>query len=211
MVYQLWFSVIARVGPCKDSTQLFVGATDPATRSDGAEQEARLENYYRVKLNMLKNAGADGFSIETLAGSREATIAARVSGEILLPTLISFCCQDAELTLSGEKLADCVRELLPFDHVEAIGVNCVNPELAPELVRQVKSSVGETRMVAIYPNSGEVWDASEGKRCWHGDGMKVLDGTDAVGFKEAGADLIGGCCRVSPAQIQKFQAALCCA
>ncbi len=46
--------VFGSVGPCRDSTMLFVGATDPNTRSDGSEMEIRMRTYYRQKLGMLK-------------------------------------------------------------------------------------------------------------------------------------------------------------
>ena len=34
--------------------------------------------------------------------------------------------------------------------------------------------------------------------------MKVLDGNDAKEFYEHGATIIGGCCRVTSAQIEEF-------
>ena len=64
------------------------------------------------------------------------------------------------------------------------------------------------KKVLVYTNTGEVWDARQGHRCWDSDGMKVVDGEDALDWKHSGADLIGGCCRVMPAQITQFAKAL---
>ena len=59
-----------------------------------------------------------------------------------------------------------------------------------------------------YPNSGELWDAREGARCWHGDDDVHLDGSHALDMKNWGATVIGGCCRVTHEQIAAFRAAL---
>ncbi|HMN30553.1 MAG TPA: homocysteine S-methyltransferase family protein, partial [Caldilineaceae bacterium] len=56
------------------------------------------------------------------------------------------------------------------------------------------------------PNSGESWDADH--RCW-------LPGTALTDFRQpveqwyrAGARLIGGCCRTTPADIQQIAGVL---
>jgi homocysteine S-methyltransferase len=58
---------------------------------------------------------------------------------------------------------------------------------------------GTNKSLLCYPNSGERWDA--GARCW-------VEGTGVTDFAEparrwyaAGARLIGGCCRTTPADI----------
>ncbi|CAD7959493.1 unnamed protein product [Amoebophrya sp. A25] len=201
--------VFGSVGPCVDATELFRGATDPNTRSKGNEEADRMKHYYEKKLRMLKKAGVDGVFLETLAGSVEATIGAEISGRLGLSTVVSFCCKDSAHTNSGEALNDCAKRMREYSHVHAVGVNCVKPELAVQLVKTLKAALHDTKLIAVYPNSGEVWDATEGARCWHGaDKMKVLDGSDCLSYKEAGADLIGGCCRVTPEQIRLFAAAL---
>ena len=67
----------------------------------------------------------------------------------------------------------------------------------------------EEKVLAIYPNTGEVWDAREGHRCWEGaHDLQYLVGDDASSWQEKGAALIGGCCRVTPEQIAAFRTAL---
>ena len=74
-------------------------------------------------------------------------------------------------------------------------------------------SMSRAALALVYPNSGEVWDASEGQRRWKqgtndSDVMPVLNGSHALSFRDAGAALIGGCCRVTADQIGLFSAAL---
>ena len=76
------------------------------------------------------------------------------------------------------------------------------------------SGRAKKKHLIIYPNSGEIWDAREGKREWKKgasgeDGeepMKYLTGHDACEWKALGATLVGGCCRVQPEQIKSFRA-----
>merc|ERR1719270_1480678 len=67
--------VFASVGPAKDATQVFVGATDPNTRSREEEEAACLKSYYQTKLRHIFQPGVgavvDGIAVETLAGSAE--------------------------------------------------------------------------------------------------------------------------------------------
>ena len=79
-----------------------------------------------------------------------------------------------------------------------IGVNCTAPELIGSLVSEL---VPVTRKpIIVYPNSGEQWDA-EG-RCWLGDGQIQQYGTLARGWRAAGAQWIGGCCRTGPEHVR---------
>eukprot|EP00927_Polykrikos_kofoidii_P025840 TRINITY_DN23156_c0_g1_i1.p1 TRINITY_DN23156_c0_g1~~TRINITY_DN23156_c0_g1_i1.p1 ORF type:complete len:412 (-),score=57.69 TRINITY_DN23156_c0_g1_i1:47-1282(-) len=230
--------VFASIGPCVDSTEFFRGATDPKTRSDGTEEETIMVSYYRKKVSTILRAGlVDGLAVETLAGSREALLAAQVMREngVHGASWISFCCRNGEETTTGEKLRDCVREIAVkyADVVGAIGVNCIDPCHAEGCIRTIRLGLDDAKaivtagdagssltgeidadavddiMVAVYPNSGECWDSSPGKRSWSGkEKMTYLTGADAIRFRNAGAQLVGGCCRVMPKQIGLFREAL---
>jgi homocysteine S-methyltransferase len=52
----------------------------------------------------------------------------------------------------------------------------------------------------VYPNSGELWDAKN--RAWEGEAGFPRHLVER--WLEAGATLIGGCCRVGPAQISEI-------
>jgi len=54
-----------------------------------------------------------------------------------------------------------------------------------------------------YPNSGEVWIASEHR--WTGESC---DAIEAIQLYDAGARMIGGCCRTTPDDIARMRAEL---
>lgn len=55
-----------------------------------------------------------------------------------------------------------------------------------------------------YPNSGEHWDAAA--RAWRGDGG--VPTALAKAWIAAGARLVGGCCRTTPAHIAALAASM---
>ena len=51
--------------------------------------------------------------------------------------------------------------------------------------------------VVVYPNSGEDWDAAA--HSWRGARSQLVG--EVAGWVDDGARLVGGCCRVTPAEI----------
>ena len=107
-------------------------------------------------------------------------------------------------------VASAVAKVAAYDNVIAVGINCVHPSLVQPLLTSAKEVTDKP--LVCYPNSGEVWDAREGHRCWVDDEEKdevpILNGSHALEFKSYGASLIGGCCRVRADQIGEFKEAL---
>jgi S-methylmethionine-dependent homocysteine/selenocysteine methylase len=58
--------------------------------------------------------------------------------------------------------------------------------------------------VAVYPNSGEAWDAQA--RSWLGG--STFQPARVGHWEKDGARLIGGCCRVGPREIAELAAVL---
>lgn len=226
--------VFASCGPFGDATKLFTGQTDPDTAHFEKELE-KMRQYYGRKLACIADCAPDGVAIETLPGRDEAVVAAqalrgvrearaRGAGEQGVPGWVTFICKDGAHTNNGDLLEDCVRVLATeyTDVLVGVGVNCVHPKFAKELLGTCKRVVAEAAAargcasqrlaVIVYPNSGEVWDAAEGSRRWHGradeDAVPVLGGRHAAEFRGFGADLIGGCCRVTADQIGLFRNSL---
>ncbi len=98
-------------------------------------------------------------------------------------------------TRRGEPLADAVAPLAGLAGLVAVGVNCVRPQdVAPALA--VLSALGVP--LVVYPNSGETWDAAAQR--WTGRGR--WDDAAVPAWLDAGARLVGGCCRVGPEQVR---------
>jgi homocysteine S-methyltransferase len=82
--------------------------------------------------------------------------------------------------------------------VAAVGVNCTSPKFIPTLIREAKKATGKP--ILVYPNSGESFNAE--KNTWNGDPAYESFGEDAKTWYDAGARMIGGCCRSTVEDIQ---------
>jgi homocysteine S-methyltransferase len=176
-----------------------------AMKADGSEyrggydlDEETLMTFHRPRLKVLIEAGADLLAFETLPCLAEARALARLLEEFPgVYAWVSFSCRDDLHNCQGEVFSDCVKALEAFAQIVAVGVNCTPPEHIVPLLTAARQVSNKTLLA--YPNSGESYDAMH--KCWHG--IK-----DATGFAEsartwyqAGARVIGGCCRTTPADI----------
>ncbi|WP_116245154.1 homocysteine S-methyltransferase [Nocardiopsis sp. FIRDI 009] len=183
-----------------------------AARADGSEytgdydlDEDGLVAWHRERWELLTDAGADLVACETIPSSAEARALARLLGETPgVRAWMSFSCADGERISDGTPLAEVAAELAPR-HAEgrlvAVGVNCTAPRFVPSLVRAVAAA---GLPAVAYPNSGEVWDAR--RRRWTGTSDPEGFGAAAVTWCEAGAVLVGGCCRTGPEHVRSIRA-----
>ena len=86
--------------------------------------------------------------------------------------------------------------------VVAVGINCTPPQFAPELVRRVCAVVPDKAVMA-YPNSGETYHAEDNS--WSGTVTPGDCAAAARSWVEAGARIVGGCCRMGPEHIQAMR------
>jgi homocysteine S-methyltransferase len=66
------------------------------------------------------------------------------------------------------------------------------------LIREAKKATDKP--VLVYPNSGETYDAASND--WDGAPLCDSFGEEAKQWYNAGARLIGGCCRTTPEDIR---------
>lgn len=172
-----------------------------AARADGSEYTGayglsvtELREWHRPRLRALAAAEPDVLAIETLPSLVEVeAVAAELDG-LGVPAWLSFTVEGAALR-TGESLAEAVRLAASIDEVVAVGVNCCD---AAGVTRAISVIRAETdKPVVVYPNSGEHWDAPS--RRWFGGGAPIHDMVPE--WVAAGAQLVGGCCRVGPSQI----------
>ena len=66
--------------------------------------------------------------------------------------------------------------------------------------------MGQTKLLLAYPNSGEGYVSTQGG--WDGQADMTAEqfGVAAQQWVEAGASVIGGCCRTTPDHIQSIAA-----
>ena len=111
---------------------------------------------------------------------------------------ISFSCKNEMEISEGTKIAECAKKLNKFECVKAIGINCTAPNFVEDLIREVKSATNKP--IIVYPNSGEDYDPVT--KTWHGSAGEKTYGDWAMDWKNAGATIIGGCCRTKPEDIK---------
>ena len=154
-----------------------------------------LRGWHRPRIALLTEAGVDILALETIPRLAEVeALLAEVDGS-RQPCWLSITCA-GDRTRAGEPAAEAFSLARDVEEIIAVGINCIDPADAYELVRSASESTGKP--VVIYPNSGERWDAVA--RAWIGPATYQPE--DVKDWISGGARLVGGCCRVGPKQIQ---------
>ena len=170
-------------------------------RGDYGASRAELADFHAERLAILVSAGPDILACETLPLLDEArAILDDLRRYPDAGAWISFSCKDAEHTCGGDAIADCARLLDKESQVAAIGVNCTAPQYVADLIRNIRAHTAKP--VVVYPNTGETYDAVT--KTWHGSPTPYHDFVRQC--YEAGARLIGGCCRTTPDDIRGIAA-----
>ena len=181
--------------------------------ADGSEYRGRygldvaaLMEFHRPRLEVLARAGADLLACETLPCPEEAEALVRCLEDLdELPAWISFSCGDDEHVSQGEDFAECVALAASSPQVIAVGLNCTPMDTAHTLLQRAAHATDKPLLA--YPNSNETWDAA--RHCWRPGGSTApAPAADARRLRDAGAKLIGGCCRVTPEDIRIMRQAL---
>ena len=160
--------------------------------------EKELMDFHRPRMRALIEAGADLLACETIPCLIEAQALVKLLGEFQsVHAWISFSCRDEAHVCEGDRFEDCIRQIEASPFVDAVGVNCTSPRFIPALIREAKKAT--QKPVLVYPNSGETYDAA--KSDWDGHRIYESFGEEAKEWYNAGARLIGGCCRTTPEDI----------
>ena len=162
--------------------------------------DGELAEFHRRRMELLKEAGADCFAIETIPSLAEARVLAGLADELDLDCWVTFSCRNGFENCEGTPVRDCARELAKFKSVCAVGVNCTAPAFIESLIKEFRAACGLP--VIVYPNSGEEYDPAT--KTWHGakDGLSHADYVRK--WIAAGARVIGGCCRTRPAEVREI-------
>lgn len=172
-----------------------------AMLADGSEYRGRygvssqiLRDFHGPRLELLAAAGPDLLAVETIPDTDEAEVLVELLRELDVRAWFSYSI-DGDHTRAGQSLTDAFA-IPAIPQVIAVGINCCKPT---DVRAAVQTAVAVSGKPAIaYPNRGESWDAVA--RTWVGDGTGPA--ALAPGWVEAGAKYVGGCCRVSPDDIQ---------
>ncbi|MDE2719839.1 homocysteine S-methyltransferase [Candidatus Palauibacter polyketidifaciens] len=163
---------------------------------------AELYDFHAPRWEVLAETEADVLACETTPSVEETRAYCRLAAVSHRPTWISFQCRDGARLADGAPFETAVALCEAEPHVVAIGVNCVDPRLVAPLIHAARRATGKP--ILVYPNSGEEWDA-EAKR-WTGPATPLDWARSAAEWRREGADGVGGCCRVGPAEIAAIRA-----
>lgn len=177
-----------------------------AMLADGSEYRGRyaisdrgLMDFHEKRLQVMVESGADLLACETIPCLREALALARLlERHPSASAWISFSCSDGEHTCEGDAIAECAAALNAYPQVVSVGVNCTRPEYVSSLLRCMKAQTDKP--LVVYPNSGEVYDATV--KQWRGCVDVMSFAARARDWYFQGARLIGGCCRITPHDIR---------
>ncbi|KAK0302089.1 AdoMet-homocysteine methyltransferase [Friedmanniomyces endolithicus] len=204
---------------------LVAGSVGPygAYLSDGSEYRGdykrtlhEFQAFHRPRIAALVDQGADLLAIETMPSlpEIEAVIALLKSDFPTAIAWISCTLRDAEHLSDGTLMVDVLQLAASSEQTVAFGVNCVPMRLCTAALQNLQACLvdlpaqGNVLPLLSYPNSGETWDA--GTKTWRGErGVAENELATRVAYwREAGARLIGDCCRAGPRDVAEIARAL---
>jgi homocysteine S-methyltransferase len=169
-----------------------------AALADGSEYRGRyglsvaaLTRWHRPRVEILADAGADVLALETVPDVDEGAALVALVRSVGVPAWLSYTIEGAA-TRAGQSLADAFAVAAGVAEIVAVGVNCCAPD---DVLPAIEAARAVGKPVIVYPNSGERWDG----RAW--TGPRTYSPQLAAQWAAAGASVIGGCCRVGPADI----------
>jgi homocysteine S-methyltransferase len=167
--------------------------------------DRELRRFHQDRVLLLADSDADLLAVETIPTRREADVLVNLlelHGRAR--AWISFSARDGRHIADGSPFVECVTAFEASDRVLGIGINCTAPDHAAELMRIAGPAA--SKPLVVYPNTGETYDAITGG--WSGPPATEWVRRHLDGFVEAGARVIGGCCRTGPEAIAEIRAGL---
>jgi len=172
-----------------------------AALADGSEYRGRygrsvrdLAAWHRPRLEVLAEAGPDVLALETVPDIDEAEALAAAIAGLGIPAWLSYSVADGR-TRAGQPLDEAFAVAAGVPEIMAAGVNCCAPSDVPAAIAVARQVTGKP--VIVYPNSGEQWDPK--RRAWTERSRYAA--VQPRQWIAAGANIVGGCCRIRPADI----------
>ena len=167
----------------------------------GTYTELQFYNTFKEQAEILAQAGADGFLIETVFDLREAVCAVKACKEnFSLPVFVSIAFdteQKGGRTIMGDSAEQCAKKLTDSG-ADVVGANCgsLDPTQMAVVISKIK---GATSLPLLaQPNAGKP------KLIADKTIFEMTPEPFAAGIAEcldAGASIIGGCCGTTPEHI----------
>ena len=168
-------------------------------------EEARAA--FAEQIKALADAGADLIVIETMSDLYEIQEAIKAAKSVAdcsaLPVIASVTFTRDDRTLLGDDPTKVARKLKEAG-ADVIGVNCSGgPSQLLRILKQMKHAVPDG-LFWVKPNAG--WPEQVGGRIMYPADAEYF-GDYALSFREAGANIVGGCCGTTPQHISAMKKA----
>lgn len=193
--------------------RLFVaGSVGPygAFLADGSEYrgdynlaKADMKAFHRGRIQALVEAGVDVLACETIPSLGETEALLELLQEEFSDTeaWFTFTLRDASHISDNTPLSQIAALFDNAPQVVALGFNCIPDDVGLAALYNLKALQKDRKWkMIVYPNSGEQWNAAA--REW--EGQRTEGGLLAAKTRQwadAGAVLVGGCCRTTPDDI----------
>ena len=166
-------------------------------------EEAR--EAFAEQIRALAEAGADLIVIETMSDIYEIKEAIQAAKEVAdLPVVASVTFTRDDRTLLGDSPTKVARKVSEAG-ADVIGVNCSGgPSQLLRILKQMRQAVPNGKFW-VKPNAG--WPEQVGGRIMYPADADYF-GDYALSFREAGANIVGGCCGTTPQHISAMKKAL---
>lgn len=190
---------------------LVAGSVGPygAYLADGSEytgdynlSKSEYQEFHYSRMELLNRAGVDLFAFETQPNFDEANALV----DLLMDKFpeqhawLTFSVKDDSTLCDGTSLSEAVKYFNGADQISAIGVNCTTLENIHEIVRNVNQVTDKP--IIVYPNNGDIYDPVT--KTWQANPQADTFSDLVPEWLEAGAKLIGGCCRTTPNDIKEI-------
>lgn len=176
-----------------------------------------LFDWHLPKVQLLLQTNPDILAFETVPVLEEVRALTNVIGSIeRIPSWISIACKSPLLLNGGDKVEDVCRVIEdPDDFQEgitaegtanrndiAIGVNCTDPGYVSEIISLVRENSHKSRRIVAYPNRGDFWNETTNSYDDPTNWSPEQFADKASEWFEAGATILGGCCKTDPTFIR---------
>ncbi|MEW6404046.1 MAG: bifunctional homocysteine S-methyltransferase/methylenetetrahydrofolate reductase [Chloroflexota bacterium] len=173
-------------------------------------EEARAT--FAQQIQALTDAGADLIVIETMSDLYEIQEAIKAAKQTCaLPVVASVTFTRDDRTLLGDDPAK-VAQTLANAGADIIGVNCSGgPSQLLRILKQMRTAIATSETLQsqpffwVKPNAG--WPEQVGGRIMYPADPEYF-GEYALSLREAGANVVGGCCGTTPQHIAAMKKAL---